>query len=420
MTEQRSNIRAETLYGLAKYVVKPSPGCDLLIRLAAQRLAAEKRHSDLRPLRTQAGHMLTVDISDRYALELLYGIDHEVTELESLLSLLRPGMSVWDIGANFGLYAVSAGHIVAPAGQVVAFEPDRRAFALLERNVRDSGLVGVVECMQEAISFRSGKAKFFASLDSAFSGLSHTGRSPLVEERVVDARTLDDAWRSRGQRPIDVMKIDVEGHEGDVLIGGNETLAGSPNIVVMLEISRKNLNHEKTDCLQAALRQLDDLGFSGRLTGEETEVRTLHHCSELAAELLSVNGTLFVSRRGSERERALDAALAASRALLPRRPSELPADAAAGLDALLAATIEYVAGVEKSKTEAFVDKSKTEALCRRLAKQLESERKSKDEVEALCQRLGKQLERERKSKDEVEALCQRLHKQLERKPRSQE
>ena len=47
----------------------------------------------------------------------------EPNETAFLASVLRPGMTVVDVGANIGLYSLLAAHFVMPGGTVVAVEP---------------------------------------------------------------------------------------------------------------------------------------------------------------------------------------------------------------------------------------------------------------------------------------------------------
>jgi predicted O-methyltransferase YrrM len=56
-----------------------------------------------------------------------------------LRSLVRPGMVVFDVGANAGFYAIALSRWVGPQGRVHAFEPDPVSFALLRRRAERSG-----------------------------------------------------------------------------------------------------------------------------------------------------------------------------------------------------------------------------------------------------------------------------------------
>ena len=64
----------------------------------------------------------------------------EQSLVEEFLAGLKPDDVFWDVGASFGLYAVLAARKMSPAGSVVAFEPEPRMRALLEKNLRINGI----------------------------------------------------------------------------------------------------------------------------------------------------------------------------------------------------------------------------------------------------------------------------------------
>ncbi|MCI0559212.1 MAG: FkbM family methyltransferase [Nitrososphaera sp.] len=124
-----------------------------------------------------------------------------------------------DIGANVG-------HILreiikaAPDGQHIAFEPLPALFNHLQKKYGNE--VRLFNC---ALANREGQAEFYYYKDSpALSGLKE--RKNLGEHRIVklkvETRTLDDVISSN--RPVDLIKIDVEGAELSVLQGAIETL----------------------------------------------------------------------------------------------------------------------------------------------------------------------------------------------------
>lgn len=129
-----------------------------------------------------------------------------------------------DIGANVGLYSSALLHRW-PKANAIAFEPsDHCQGPLVELQRKFRNLV--VE--QIALGSQSGSSVLYfdrpgsghASLhkrDLGFMGLSFEG----TEE--VAVRRLDDALRDRGIRPI-FLKLDVEGHELEVLRGAEESI----------------------------------------------------------------------------------------------------------------------------------------------------------------------------------------------------
>jgi hypothetical protein len=55
-----------------------------------------------------------------------YAVDHqEIAMLAQILQRLGTGLTVLDVGANFGTFAIARSRVVGPTGQVHAFEPQR-------------------------------------------------------------------------------------------------------------------------------------------------------------------------------------------------------------------------------------------------------------------------------------------------------
>ena len=83
-------------------------------------------------------------------------------DLESryLDRFIAPGDVVVDAGANLGIYTVGAAKLVSGGGRVLAFEPGRESFFLLERNIK-LNLPNHVRCFRAALSERNGMARLF-------------------------------------------------------------------------------------------------------------------------------------------------------------------------------------------------------------------------------------------------------------------
>ena len=148
----------------------------------------------------------------------------ELPVQRALAGLLAPGDVCFDVGANVGFYTLLAARIVGPEGRVVAFEPHPENVAALERNVQANGLSNVV-VVPKAVSAASGEARL-AGGDRA------TAHLDADRGRPVETVSLDEfvaAWPALAPA---VVKIDVEGHELEVLEGARRTLeAGRPALV---------------------------------------------------------------------------------------------------------------------------------------------------------------------------------------------
>jgi len=173
-----------------------------------------------------------------------------------LTSLLRPGMTFVDVGANNGYFSLLAASIVTPSGHVFAFEPAPETYQRLLRNVAINGFANV-KAQALAVGARQGRA-FLHSMnhnDGAASLLA-LGREFHPIEVAIDS--LDSQLRGRS---VDVVKVDVEGFEEQVLEGMGELVAQNPQLRLICEYNYPLLR-EKGYRGDELLDQLSRLGFS--------------------------------------------------------------------------------------------------------------------------------------------------------------
>lgn len=156
-----------------------------------------------------------VNGSDRLLVAPQYRGLSEVYEAETwkhLISQLRPGDTVADVGANLGLYTVAIAKRVGSAGRVIAFEPDSQNFAALMRHVQLNGVSDRVKLMPMAVGERDTLIDFDARGDSE----SRISSSKRDGTRRVQCVSLDTVF---AQESLDILKIDVEGYEYQVMAG---------------------------------------------------------------------------------------------------------------------------------------------------------------------------------------------------------
>jgi FkbM family methyltransferase len=153
--------------------------------------------------------------------------------LSMVHELVRPGITVWDIGANVGLFAFAAASVGAT---VVAVEPDTWLSSLLVRSTLVNRLP--VTVISAAVSDSQGLAKLYSSHDGrASNSLIGKGSSQTVLTLTLD-------WLLNYFSAPQILKIDVEGLEYSVLKGGERVLQSLPTIVA--EVTQ---NHEQIGAL---------------------------------------------------------------------------------------------------------------------------------------------------------------------------
>lgn len=164
---------------------------------------------------------------------------------------LRPGVCAIDVGANDGLYT----HAFARTGaQVEAFEPQPACLGILRSYERHHRNVRVHDV---ALGAEHGEAVLHVP---RLNGARVSGHARLggvngdAERHTVAVRTLD----SFGFTNVAVIKVDVEGHEADVLRGAAETIRRwRPMLIV--EIEQRHLSGP----IERAFEEVLALGYEG-------------------------------------------------------------------------------------------------------------------------------------------------------------
>ncbi len=237
---------------------------------------------------------------------------HDAFMVSLFARLIRPGDVVYDIGANIGLYTRLMRQWF-DASYLYAFEPMLENRELLEENVRLGKMQSVCEISALALSDKPGREELqiddmnsgSAVLNSisggkASSGREHFGLPPKTE--TVELETLDAFVRRAGVRPPNMMKIDTEGAEVKILIGGAETIrTHKPRMAIAL--------HGK-DKAKGTLEQLELLGCPAYGYVREGPARTYRRLSMADFDRLGNNNILASYNEDDLREepRALAAA----------------------------------------------------------------------------------------------------------------
>jgi FkbM family methyltransferase len=168
--------------------------------------------------------------------ELMHG-SFEDAEARFVRRLLRPGMTVVDVGAHHGFYTLLASKGVGGRGRVIAVEPSIRERRRLLRHIRVNTCwnVTVEGC---ALGNHVGEADLFVA--GEWQDWCNSLRPPAMMEQTetirVGVERLDDLlWRLQ-VKGVDFIKLDAEGAELSVLEGARELLRGASRPVILAEV----------------------------------------------------------------------------------------------------------------------------------------------------------------------------------------
>lgn len=177
----------------------------------------------------------------------------DVTEL--FLSLVSPGMTVIDLGANVGYYTLLASRLAGAGGRVYAFEPDPDAYSFLERNVVRNNCTNVVP-VNQAVGSRV-DAVGFVRMGPERGYVSERHSSSIS----VGATTLDAFFGRIDWPAVHLVKIDIEGSEEMALSGMQELLRRNASMQIIVELNVEAIARGGST-LARFLETLDHLGFS--------------------------------------------------------------------------------------------------------------------------------------------------------------
>lgn len=205
------------------------------------------------------GTVVLVDPQDTLGRTILYFGEQDPKVSWVYRKLLRPGDTLIDVGANVGALAISAARIVGPQGEVFAFEPQIELAKLIDRSATENGLSNLT-VLPVALSDHDGTAELVVPLcSSGYASLEHDyslsdTRTRLSVTLVASDRCLTKAI---GERPVRLVKIDVEGHEAAVVRGARSWIVQKLPDYILFEVS-----FGKDLWLRDEAKILNDIGYS--------------------------------------------------------------------------------------------------------------------------------------------------------------
>lgn len=172
---------------------------------------------------------------DVYYQRLIYLNGYENVLLKLLRRLLRPGDVYLDGGADIGLMTLLAGDRVGSTGAVYAFEPDPLSLDVLRENVALNDL-NHVTIVPRGCAAAPGTATLYR-LDRTRFPVATIGaptETPAESETTITLTSID----TEVDRPVHVLKLDVEGSEWAALRGAERTVFGDHPPHLLIELNR--------------------------------------------------------------------------------------------------------------------------------------------------------------------------------------
>lgn len=206
--------------------------------------------------------------SDDFVLkELYFGLnDEKGTEKIMKLAAERSAV-IFDIGANTGLFSISCSGY-NPHARIFSFEPVEQIADRFDKNISINHLSNI-EVIRKLVSDKVQEDMTLFVPNSEISYSASTFKDFHDPETItptkVEATTIDDFKRERSLPKIDFIKVDVEWHEFEVLLGAMDVLKNDSPLLI-IEILFSSLEVRKNAQLAGKLPQDHHLNIQKLLT----------------------------------------------------------------------------------------------------------------------------------------------------------
>jgi FkbM family methyltransferase len=207
------------------------------------------------------GVWMDLDLSDRIQRSIFFGA-YERKETGWVKSHLRSGDTFVDAGANVGYYTALAASCVQQNGRVFSVEPNPAVYQKLQRMI-------VQNSISHATALNAGLSDSPGILTlSVPPETHHNANATMVHVEgwqpvAVPVFTLDDCLKKYAIDRVDMLKMDVEGHEPRVLAGARNALAKKLIKAVLVEFNEYWLR-ESGSSSQKLWTMLVEAGFLHR------------------------------------------------------------------------------------------------------------------------------------------------------------
>ena len=246
--------------------------------------------------RTIWGHKIFVDTRDlALTPHILLDGFWEAWITKVFVTRLRTGMTVVEVGSNFGYYSLLAAANVGSSGKVYCFEANPAVAEMLTDTLTINGFLDRCKVDNKAVYSKSGQLQFGCQPRFvAGSSLGYAGAGGSVTTIEVEGISLDE-YLSDGTR-VDLLKIDAEGSELEIIRGARRVLTQNPDINLIIEYSPRLLSKVSgSGAAEVLADELASMGFRAfRITTESTlEPRTRDQLLSL------VHDELLITRHDS-------------------------------------------------------------------------------------------------------------------------
>lgn len=160
----------------------------------------------------------------------------QVAEFDCFIGNCSKGMTLFDVGAHFGLFSLAALHYGGPSARAIAVDPSPTAVQVLGVQAKLNNCSSRLEIVEASIN-DGGAWQNMVAVGVLASGyyVAPAPDQPASEISQIKSKTLDGLVAELDVVPTH-LKIDVEGYEAAVLTGGQKLLSQPDGPVIFIEI----------------------------------------------------------------------------------------------------------------------------------------------------------------------------------------
>ena len=186
-------------------------------------------------------------------LSIFYGV-YEQNVHHWLTNTVKPGMTVYVIGAHIGVHVLYIAQLLKGKGAIYAFEGWPENYDGLTWNIRLNSRLGVpMTALPLCVARESGSIRM---AKGSSDGKHHIAGSADEEQITVKATSLDDFWAEHPTCP-DLILMDIEGFELDALRGGEKMIAACKPRLALEHHDQQAVLRDWLDSHQYVIQTID-------------------------------------------------------------------------------------------------------------------------------------------------------------------
>lgn len=210
------------------------------------------------------GNQFQMHVSDAYEYVRVQSFNEDIAIIKALKNRIKNGDTIWDIGSSIGLYSNVLAKFTGNSGKVVCFEPEKRSRERLLENIQ---LNKATNIDVQPVALGKENASATLAINEAASAGNHQIKANVEPSnnlvQTIEIICADDLLGKEKLKSPNVLKIDVEGHEENVLLGAKKILASPSCHSVMIEVHFSIFSERNDNDGPNRIKQhLTDAGFT--------------------------------------------------------------------------------------------------------------------------------------------------------------